>query len=156
LRITSLLNPITITVMVLPLHSILKEEPIIIQPRYSYTWIPYDEISLILIYGRPGDNKGGGSASMSFSGLPGDTSIIVKDDPGDTYSINPPNGSVEHSWGGNGTDGVVLGTWDLVDNFSCTLSVDSFTDIDTIRVLGDNWDTVQMDMSTDITLTVDH
>lgn len=116
----------------------------------------HDEISLILIYGRPGDNKGGGSASMSFSGLPGDISIIVKDDPGDTYSINPPNGSVEHSWGGNGTDGVVLGTWDLVDNFSCTLSVDSFTDIDTIRVLGDNWDTVQMDMSTDITLTVDH
>ncbi|MFB6129758.1 MAG: hypothetical protein ABEJ28_02945 [Salinigranum sp.] len=76
-------------------------------------------LSLVVVHGKGGPGKrGGGAATFTFSGLPGDGSWVVKDDfyldpktgtPADTnydrWKLDGPEQKIDWTWGGHYTDG---------------------------------------------------
>jgi PKD repeat protein len=77
-------------------------------------------VSMVLVHGRLGDEDGGSTVSMSFSGLPSDGEWAVKDDvyPGreDNWTVGSTTSDVDWLWGPNRTDGGVFrGIDDLND-----------------------------------------
>jgi len=79
-----------------------------------------DGASMVLVHDRLGDEDGGSTASMTFSGLPSDGEWVVEDDeyPGrdDEWTIGDTTTTVDWMWGENRTDGAVFrGLGDISD-----------------------------------------
>ena len=79
---------------------------------------------------------GGGSASLSYSGLPLGSTASLNDDPGDPHSFNPATGSGTNSWNWSNccTDGAA---WSLPDsnNFQITMNYTFNSGLDTLRFI---------------------
>lgn len=111
---------------------------------YSFGWV-HDEW-------RPDAQDCGGNISFDMTGLPANSSYVVRDDnPGnDTYSLTAPSGSITHLWSGQNTDGVAIGKFAPADlqgttvTFDVTLYATSNGYVpDTVRFAGDGGTTVE-------------
>lgn len=86
--------------------------------EYSFGWV-HD------VY-RPQEQDTGGDITIVMSGLPGSSSYVVRDDNpiNDSYSLNPPDGSIAHLWDGENTDGVAIGKFDATELQGVTVTFD--------------------------------
>jgi len=127
------------------------------------TWMVYRNtgtgtLSLVVVYDEHGGSYEGSGSSpfdVSYDGLASSTSIAVRDDDSDSYSLNPPSGYTAHTWGGNNTDGVVF-----KDAFDGELTISlgsSLGDFYSARGIGENKDTVSravIENETTITISI--
>lgn len=102
---------------------------------------------------RPDERDTGGRVDFDVSGLPQNTSHVVQDDPpsgNDSYSFNPPNGTIDQQWGDRNTDGIALGKFTTSDLDGTTVTFDvtlhkervGFKP-DTVKFAGDGGTTVE-------------
>lgn len=92
-------------------------------PEHSLVFLHVDQltgsVSLILIHSSP-QNPSGGSASLSFDGLPSGATIDISDDFSDTFIFGPPVLQASWQWLPEHSDGVVIGN--LGQDFEITIT----------------------------------
>jgi len=103
------------------------------------------DLSLVVVYDEhDGDYPGGLPFDVDYSGFGNSTSIAVRDDDTDSYSLSPPSGYTSHTWGGNNTDGVV---WKTPFGETITASLGGGLDASyKVRGIGDDGSTVERDV----------
>jgi len=89
--------------------------------------------NLLVIYAAPSSGFAGSAVStVTHNGNLAGATFIVKDDPGDGYSITPTSFSTDHNWATCCTDGYVLGP---IPNLACfTFTLGATTGIDSLRL----------------------
>ncbi len=110
------------------------------------------ELSLVIIHDIP-NNDTGGEVEFIFSGLPSSATLIVRDDPNDTYDFNPPTATLHWSWLPEHNDGVVIGG--LGTEFSITIDpnfIDGITGWDLVTGSIDSPIYTPLDMYQPITI----
>lgn len=110
-------------------------------------------LSAVGHYDKPETGTPGGDIHASFSGIPGDYSLAVEDDPGEFTSYSPPTAAAEQNYTGGATDGWAIGDSTTAGTFTVDFptvqdNTQGVSPPSKIRYIGGGGSTVERPLST--------